>query len=104
MTGRLKNNNNMHTKRRKCLSNCKLLLLFYLCMAVLGLSLDAASRGSSTVAVLRLLIAVLLLLQSLGSRVWASVVVAHGLRCPTACGIFSNQGWNPCPLNWQTGS
>ena len=57
MTGRLKNNNNMHIKRRKCLLNFKLLLLFYLFMAVLGLSPDAASRGSSTVAVLRFLTA-----------------------------------------------
>ena len=35
-------------------------------MAVLGLSLVAVSRGYSPVAVLRLLITVLLLLQSLG--------------------------------------
>ena len=26
-----------------------------------------------------------------------SVVVVHGLTCPTACGIFSDQGLNPCP-------
>jgi len=26
-----------------------------------------------------------------------SVVVAHGLSCSTACGIFWNQGSNPCP-------
>ena len=82
----------------------KLLLLFYLFMAVPGLSLVAASRGYSAVVVLGLLIAMLFLLRSLGSRVWASVIVAHGLSCPTACGIFSNHGWNPCPLNWQTGS
>ena len=23
----------------------------------------------------------------------------QGLSCPTACGIFPDQGWNPCPLN-----
>ena len=28
-----------------------------------------------------------------------SVVVAHGLRCSSACGIFLDQGWNPCPLH-----
>ena len=33
--------------------------------------------------------------------VWASVVVIHGLSCPTACGIFPNQGSNLCPLYWQ---
>ena len=34
--------------------------------------------------------------QSLGS-----VVVAHGLSCSVACGIFSGQGLNPCSLYWQ---
>ena len=33
-------------------------------------------------------------LQSAGS-----VVVAHRLSCPAACGIFSDQGLNPCPLH-----
>ena len=28
-----------------------------------------------------------------------SVVVAHRLRCPTACGIFPHQGVNLCPLH-----
>ena len=36
--------------------------------------------------------------------VWASVVVAHGLRCSVACGIFPDQGSNPCPLHWQENS
>ena len=31
----------------------------------------------------------------------ASVVVAHGLSCSAACGIFLDQGSNPCPLHWQ---
>ena len=38
-------------------------------------------------------------LQSAGS-----VVVAHGLSCSMACGIFPDQGSNPCPLHWQTDS
>ena len=33
-----------------------------------------------------------------------SVVVAHGLSCSTACGIFPDQGSNPCPLHWQADS
>ena len=33
-----------------------------------------------------------------------SVVVAHGLSCYAACGIFPDQGSNPCPLHWQTDS
>ena len=31
----------------------------------------------------------------------ASVVVAHRLSCSVACGIFPNQGLNPCPLHRQ---
>ena len=38
-------------------------------------------------------------LQSAGS-----VVVAHGLSCSVACGIFPDQGSNPCPLHWQADS
>ena len=33
-----------------------------------------------------------------------SVVVAHRLRCSAACGIFPDQGSNPCPLHWQVDS
>ena len=36
----------------------------------------------------------------MGSRVWASVVVADGLSSAVACGIFPDQGWNPCLLRW----
>ena len=34
-------------------------------------------------------------LQSTGS-----VVVTNGLSCSPACGIFPDQGSNPCPLHW----
>ena len=33
-----------------------------------------------------------------------SVVVAHGLSCSVACGIFLDQGSNLCPLHWQADS
>ena len=33
-----------------------------------------------------------------------SVIVGHGLSCSTACGIFPDQGLNPCPLHWQVDS
>lgn len=33
-----------------------------------------------------------------------SVVVAHGLTFPLACGIFSDQGSNPCLQHWQANS
>ena len=35
---------------------------------------------------------------------WASVVVAHGLSCSTACRILPDQGSNPCLLHWQVDS
>ena len=34
----------------------------------------------------------------------ASVVLARGLGCRMACGIFPDQGSNPCPLHWQADS
>ena len=40
-------------------------------------------------------------------RLWsmpASVAVSQGLSCPMACGIFPDQGSNPCPLHWQVDS
>ena len=40
--------------------------------------------------------------QALGAR--ASVVVVHRLSCSLACGIFPDQGSNPCPLHWQADS
>ena len=30
--------------------------------------------------------------------------VAHGPSCSAACGIFPDQGSNPCPLHWQADS
>ena len=33
-----------------------------------------------------------------------SVVVVHGLSCSLACGIFPDQGANPCALHWQADS
>ena len=40
-----------------------------------------------------------LLLQSTGSRCAGSVIGAHGPSCSVACGIFPDQGSNPCPLH-----
>ena len=45
-----------------------------------------------------------LLLRSTGSRCAGSVVVAHGPSCSVACGVFPDQGSNPCPLHWQADS
>ena len=30
--------------------------------------------------------------------------MVHGLSCSAACGIFLDQGLNPCPLHWQADS
>ena len=37
------------------------------------------------------------------SSAWTSVVVVHRLSSK-ACGIFPDQGPNPCPLHWQVGA
>ena len=80
-------------------------LFIYLFMAVLGLRFCAKAfsscgeQGPLFIAVRRPLP-----LQSTGSRRAGSVVVAHGLSCSTACGIFPDQGSNPCPLHWQADS
>ena len=43
-------------------------------------------------------------LPSTGSRCAGSVIVAHGPSCSAACGIFPDQGSNPCPLHQQADS
>ena len=39
-----------------------------------------------------------------GLQSTSSIVVAHGLSCSTACGIFPEQGSNLCLLHWQADS
>ena len=99
--------------------NTLFILFIYLFMTVLGLlvfvwglSLVAASgghsssrcggRSSSRCAGLSL--SRPLPLRGTGSRCAGSVVVAHGPSCSVACGIFPDQGSNPCPLHWQADS
>ena len=84
-----------------------LFIYFWLCwvfVSVRGLSLVAASGGHSSSRCAGLSLSQPLLLQSTGSRRAGSVVVAHGPSCSAACGIFPDQGSNPCPLRWQAGS
>ena len=69
-----------------------------------GFSLVAASGGHSSSWCAGLSLSWPLLLQSTGSRRAGSVVVAHGPSCSAACGIFPDQGSNPCPLHWQADS
>ena len=69
-----------------------------------GLSLVVASGGHSSSRCTDLSLSWPLLLRSTGSRYADSVVVAHGPSCSAACGIFPDQGSNPCPLHWQADS
>ena len=83
------------------------LFIFWLCwvfVSVWGLSLVAASGGHSSSQCAGLSLSRPLSLQSTGSRSAGSVVVAHGPSCSVACGIFPDQGSNPCPLHWQADS
>ena len=84
-----------------------LFIYFCLCwvfVSVRGLSPVAASGGHSSSRCAGLSLSRSLLLQSTSSRRAGSVVVAHGPSCSAACGIFPNQGSNPCPLHWQADS
>ena len=82
-------------------------LFIWLCwvfVSMQGLSLVAASRGHSSSRCMGLSLSRPLLLRSTGSRRAGSVVVAHGPSCSAACGIFPDQGLNPCSLHWQADS
>ena len=84
-----------------------LFIYLWLCwvfVSVRGLSLVAASGGHSSSWCAGLSLSRPLLLRSTGSRRAGSVVVAHGPSCFAACGIFPDQGSNPCPLHWQADS
>ena len=69
-----------------------------------GLSLVVASGGHSSLRCAGLSLSRPLFLRSTGSRRAGSVVAAHGPSCSVACGIFPDQGSNPCPLHWQADS
>ena len=88
-----------------------LLLIYYLFFGCVGSSFLcegllqlAASGGHSSSRCAGLPPSRPLLLRSTGSRRAGSVVVAHGPGCSAACGIFPDQGSNPCPLHWQAAS
>ena len=79
--------------------------LINLFLAVLGLCFCARASsscgewGHSSLRCAGLSLSWPLLLRSTGSRRVGSVVVAHGPSCSAACGIFPDQGSNPCPLH-----
>ena len=90
-----------------CYKFIYLFIYFWLCwvfVSVRGLSLVAASGGHSSLRCAGLSLSWPLLLRSTGSRRAGSVAVTHGPSCSAACGIFPDQGSNPCPLHWQADS
>ena len=77
-----------------------LFIYLWLCwvfVSVRGFSPVAASGSHSSSRCAGLSLSRPLLLRSTGSRCAGSVAVAHGLSCSAACGIFPDQGSNPCP-------
>ena len=85
------------------------LFIFYLWLcwvfvSVRGLSLVVASGGLSSSRWAGLSLSRPLSSRCTGSRSAGSEIVAHGLSCSAACGIFPDQGSNPCPLHWQADS
>ena len=84
-----------------------LFIYLWLCwvfVSVRGLPPVAASGDHSSSRCAGLSPSRPLLLRSTGSRRAGSVIVAHGPSCSAACGIFPDQGSNPCPLHWQADS
>ena len=80
------------------------LWLCWVFISLRGLSLIVASGDHSSSRCVGLSPSRPLLLRSTGSRHAGSAVVAHGPSCSVACGIFPDQGSNPCPLHWQADS
>ena len=95
--------------RNKILDDFNLFIFIYLWLcwvfiSAQGLSLVVASGGHSSSRCAGLSLSWPLLLRSTGSRRAGSVIVAHGPSRSAACGIFPDQGSNPCPLHWQADS
>ena len=80
------------------------LWLCWVFVSVRGLSPVVASGGHSSSRCTDLSLSRPLLLRSTGSRRAGSAIVAHGPSCSAACGIFPDQGSNPCSLPWQADS
>ena len=68
------------------------------------LSLVMLKKGYSLVVVWGLLLGGASLVPEHRLQGTGSVVVALGLGCPVVCGVFPDQGLNPCPLHWQVDS
>ena len=92
-----------------CCLIASVFLMTFLFIYLLGLhrlSLVAMRKGCS-LAVVHRLVSVVAEAPPVGAQGpghLGSVAMAHGLSGPLARGIFLDQGWNPCPLNWQAAS
>ena len=89
------------------LKNLFIFVYLWLCwvfVSVRGLSLVVASGGHSSSRCAGLSVSRPLLLRSTGSRRAGSATAAHGPSRSAACGIFPDQGSNPCSLHWHAGS
>ena len=75
---------------------CIYLWLCWVFVSVRGLSLVVASGGHSSSRCAGLSLLWPLLLRSTGSRRAGSAIVAHRPSRSAACGIFPDQGSNPC--------
>ena len=88
----------------------KFIYFIYLFLTAVGLHCCAwafsscGERELLFVVVRGLLIAVASRCGAWALGAWASVIVARGFSCSAACGIFLDQGSNPCPLHWQVDS
>ena len=88
---------------------CLFVLFIYLWLcwvfvSARGFSPAAVSGGHSSSRCAGLSLSWPLLLRSTGCRRAGSVIAAHGPSCSAACGIFPDQGSNPCPLHCQADS
>ena len=84
-----------------------LFIYLWLCwvfVSVRGLSLVVAGGGHSSSRRAGPSLSQPLLLRSTGSSRAGSAIVAHGPSRSAACGIFPDQGSNPCPPHWQADS
>ena len=85
-------------------SLCAVQVFFSSCSQEGAILLKKKRGGYSLVIVHGFLIAVAFLVAAHGLRCSGSVVVVHGLSCSIVCGIFLEQGSNPCLSHWQADS
>ena len=87
-----------------------LLFIYYLFLAVLGLRFCARTfcscgeRGPLFIAVRGPLTVAASLVAEHRLQMCKLSSCGSGLSCPAACGIFPDQGSNPCALHWQADS